>query len=250
MSGKSPGERLAFFREKTGLKQYSFADEVGVSGSLIGLIESGARNPSLSFLRKLSDRYNVNADWLLYGRGEMLHDPEPGFLPANDTQPRILPPDRDKPLTGDFSSGGEDFSLIRRFDVSASAGPGAVVETENVIEQIAFTRTWMNERGLSSDMSGLVKAKGVSMEPTIPDGALMLVGFNIKPPLDPGIYIFRHDDELFVKHLTVLEYDAFDRPVKILVASQNVTHPPKVLEPQDDQSFRVIARVISVITDI
>jgi phage repressor protein C with HTH and peptisase S24 domain len=248
--GDNSGERLALFRNKLGLNQRDFAAKLGFSPGRIGSIETGAAAPSRNFCVRISERYNVNADWLLYGRGEMLHDPDPGFLPADSTRPRILPPDRDKPLTGDFSSGGEEFSLIRRFDVSASAGPGAVVETENVIEQIAFTRTWMNERGLSSDLSGLVKAKGVSMEPTIPDGALMLVGFNIKPPLDPGIYIFRHDDELFVKHLTVLECDAFDRPVKILVASQNVTHPPKVLEPQDDQSFRVIARVISVITDI
>lgn len=248
--GNSPGKRLRLFRDGIGINQREFAKFLGFSQSMIGFIEKDQQAPSRRFITSISERYNVNADWLLYGRGEMLHDPEPGFLPADETQPRILPPDPSQPLTGDFSSGGEDFSLIRRFDVSVSAGSGVVVEAENVVEQMAFTRSWLTRRGLVADLAGLVKARGVSMEPTIPDGALMLVRFGIRAPLEPGVYIFRHDDELFVKHLTVLESDAFDRPKKILIASQNVTHPPRILEAHDGQSFRVIAQVVSVISDL
>lgn len=180
----------------------------------------------------------------------MMRRPEPGFAPRRGSTPRIMPPNRGKPLSGDFSVGGEDFALVRRFEVRASAGPGLGSDDENVVDQIAFSRTWLGRRGLTPDTAGLVEAKGASMEPVIPDGALMLVRFGFPMPFEPAVYIFRHNDELFVKHLTVLESDPFGRPTRILSASQNTLHPPRVLKPQDDESFRVIARVVSVLADL
>lgn len=125
-----------------------------------------------------------------------------------------------------------------------------LVESEDTSDQIAFSNSWLKQRGLTVNLSGFVKADGASMEPTIPNGALMLVKFVVETPLQPGVYVFRHDGELFVKHLTVLENDALNRPRKILAASQNSSHPPMVLTLSDDDGFRVIGSVVSVLVDL
>ncbi|MCE8007133.1 XRE family transcriptional regulator [Aestuariivita sp.] len=247
---ENPGKRLALFRKKIGLNQRDFAYQLGFSPGRVGSIESGASAPSRNFLERMSERYRVNADWLLYGRGEMLHDQGVGFAPANPTRPNIKPPDRAMPMGGDFVSGDQAFSFVRQFELRASAGPGAVVESEDSNSQIAFTRKWLLARGLAPDLCGLVHAKGTSMEPVIPDGALMLVAFNVMPPIEPGIYVYRDGDDIYVKHLTVLEKDGFDRPTKVLATSQDPSLPPVVLAPSDDNAFRILARVVSVISDI
>ena len=66
------GKRLAAFRKTLGLSQRAFASSVGVSGGFIGQLEADLLPPSRSFLEKILGRYRVSADWLLYGRGEML----------------------------------------------------------------------------------------------------------------------------------------------------------------------------------
>lgn len=49
-----------------------FADEIGVQRSSISHILSDRNKPSLDFIQKILTRYtNINAEWLLNGRGPM-----------------------------------------------------------------------------------------------------------------------------------------------------------------------------------
>lgn len=248
--GISPGKRLRLFRDTLGLSQRKFAISLGVSGGTIGSIESGISEPSRKFLQTISDRYDINSDWLLNGHGEMHRPTKPGFMPSNPTEPRINPPDYTVPHGGSFSIDGHNFGLIRRFDVRVSAGMGVGVQADNIVDQIAFSRSWMAERGLTSDLSGIVMAKGISMEPMIPDGAQMLVRFDVFAPYPSGIYIFRYKDELFVKHLTVLDVDPIQRPLRILLSSQNPAVAPRVIEIDEEAAFKIIGKVVSVIADL
>lgn len=108
---ESPGRRLALLRSSMGYSQRVFAASVGVSPATIGMIESDKAPPSRNFLQKMSDAYNVNADWLLYGRGEMQHPPEPGFRPSEDDGQRVRPPLQSKSEQGDFASDGTELFL-------------------------------------------------------------------------------------------------------------------------------------------
>jgi len=62
--GDCPAERLKLFRKQLGLNQRAFASSIGVSPSRIGSIESGVFAPFRKFLQKVSDTYQINADWL------------------------------------------------------------------------------------------------------------------------------------------------------------------------------------------
>lgn len=43
----TPGERIIILRKKKGWTQIRLAEELGVSRSLISMVEAGARNPSV-----------------------------------------------------------------------------------------------------------------------------------------------------------------------------------------------------------
>ena len=58
-------KRLQNSRINAGLSRAQIARLLGVSDSLIGLYETGVRQPSLSTLIKLSTIYKVSTDYLL-----------------------------------------------------------------------------------------------------------------------------------------------------------------------------------------
>jgi len=169
---------------------------------------------------------------------------------ANARTGRIAPADAGKPMAGDFVSGDEGFTFIHRAELSASAGPGIIAIEEGNVERIAFQNHWLRQRGILPDFAGLLNAEGDSMEPDIPDGALMLVGFDISYPVPEGFYVYRYKHELFVKKIKVIEADGIDRPLQILALSSNPKHDALVVEPREGEDFKIIARVVSVIADL
>jgi len=58
-------KRLQIARINKELSRKQTAELIGVSESLIGLYESGNRQPSLSVLMKLASLYRVSTDYLL-----------------------------------------------------------------------------------------------------------------------------------------------------------------------------------------
>lgn len=58
-------KRLQIARINKELSRKQTAERIGVSESLIGLYESGSRQPSLSVLMKLASLYGVSTDYLL-----------------------------------------------------------------------------------------------------------------------------------------------------------------------------------------
>ena len=57
-------ETIEYLRKKAGLSQQEFSDRLGVSRSLIGMIESGQRKPSRETLEAIADYFNVSMDFL------------------------------------------------------------------------------------------------------------------------------------------------------------------------------------------
>ncbi len=61
-----PGERIKKFRDAKGLTQIEFSEALGISQSFLAQIESGVRQPSREFLKKLNKAFNVPSDYILY----------------------------------------------------------------------------------------------------------------------------------------------------------------------------------------
>lgn len=242
--GDSPGKRLAAFRKEQQLSQRALGAQLGVSGGFIGQIEAGISAPSQSFLVKLSDTYGVSSDWLLNGQGEMQRALGPGF---KGTTMRIDPPDYGKPSHGDFQSGDIDYSLIRRVDLSISAGNGILPLEGPEAASLALPTHWLSAARINANLSVLVSVKGDSMSPAIPDGAFVLVHLPEKPVVQPGIYAFNLDGQSFVKRLIPADADGEGRPIAISIISDNPAFPPKVLTGRRLNDLKVVGRVRAVL---
>ncbi len=61
-------ERIKRLRKEQKLSQVKFADLLGITQSVVSLMESGHSNVSVEVLRKLSEQFGVSIDWLVYGK--------------------------------------------------------------------------------------------------------------------------------------------------------------------------------------
>lgn len=132
-----------------------------------------------------------------------------------------------------------DFALVPQVDVKVSAGHGALVFSEGSKSALSFRRTFLQDIGVSERSAVVLAVKGHSMEPTIRDGAVLLVSTAAKTLLDRQVYAFRQDGHLYVKRMrmqgatVVAESDNPDRE----------TYPDMLITSKDDD-FEVIGRVL------
>lgn len=104
-------------------------------------------------------------------------------------------------LTQATTTEDDDFALVQRVDVCVSAGHGALVFEEGSKSGLRFRRSFLQEIGVRPASAVVVTAKGSSMEPTIRDGAVLLVSTTARTVVNREIYAFRCDGHLYVKRL-------------------------------------------------
>jgi transcriptional regulator with XRE-family HTH domain len=73
---KEIGLRIKEFRKSIKKYQYELAEELKSSQSTFTSIETGKIYPCSPFLNYLHLQYNLNLNWLLTGKGEMIISPE------------------------------------------------------------------------------------------------------------------------------------------------------------------------------
>lgn len=155
-----------------------------------------------------------------------------------DFSPRLAAEAEDlAPLAG----GGldVDFALVPQVDVKVSAGHGALVYAEGSKSALSFRRSFLQDIGVSERSAVVLTAKGHSMEPTIRDGAVLLVSTAAKSLIDRQIYAFRQDGHLYVKRMRM-------QGTLVLAESDNPdreTYPDIVISGKDED-FEVIGRVL------
>ena len=87
-------ERINQIMEREGLNSSKFAEEIGIQRSAMSHILNGRNNVSLDVLMKILWRFtDVNTDWLLFGKGEMVRNVSPG-ISVNPQNTPINPSDR------------------------------------------------------------------------------------------------------------------------------------------------------------
>ncbi len=179
---------------------------------------------------------------------ELAGEVQEGAFRGRSTQSQVSPPDRTRPLAGDFQFNGEDFSLIRRFDIGISAGPGLVPRENAVVDYLAFSRRWLLDKGLSADLCALVRVRGDSMAPTIPDGALVLVNAAEMQVSREGIYAFSRDGEAYIKRIVPVGGNGDGRPDALVIVSDNPSGQSETIAGPDLLDIRVVGRIRCVIT--
>ena len=107
-------------------------------------------------------------------------------------------------------------------NVDASAGFGAIAESETAHTRFGFDERWLGRltRAKSASLS-IIHVLGDSMEPTLSDGDEVLVDASDQGSrLRDGIYVLRADDALVVKRVTLKPGGR-----KITISSDNSAYP-------------------------
>lgn len=119
-------------------------------------------------------------------------------------------------------NGASSLKPIPRYDIGASAGPGALTDEERTVAHIGFDPQWLrNLCGGSPHNLSLIRVQGDSMTPTLADGDdIMVDRGDASLRLRDGIYVLRRDDTLMVKRLAI-------SPVtkRITINSDNAAYP-------------------------
>lgn len=101
----------------------------------------------------------------------------------------------------------ENFIEIPWVDATASMGTGSLLDSKHHDFDLAFRADWIARQGNYKNMV-VINASGGSMEPTIPDGAVVLVDetpSKLNDLVNGKIYFVRLEGELFLKRLKVIK---------------------------------------------
>jgi phage repressor protein C with HTH and peptisase S24 domain len=141
--------------------------------------ENGSRGMTVEMARDYAAAFRVTPAWLLFGDDAL----------------------SDKQLVAETATG--DLASIPIFDVSASAGHGAIVTSEEIVDRLSFPPAYL--RHITSTHPRhlqIIGVKGDSMVPTLmPEDLVMLDRTKIDLSYD-GVFVMRDGgDSLLVKRI-------------------------------------------------
>jgi phage repressor protein C with HTH and peptisase S24 domain len=109
---------------------------------------------------------------------------------------------------------------VARLDVEASAGAGAIGDSDRAVHEVAFDPRWLRRIGGGGQLS-MIEVRGDSMEPLLGHGDEILVDRSDGAErLRDGVYVLRMEGSLLVKRLS--RHPATGR---VSVTSDNPAHP-------------------------
>ncbi|MEG0051955.1 MAG: S24 family peptidase [Comamonas sp.] len=151
-------------------------DEMKTAGYAIGQgtlarIIAGDTGVRMESLQKFADFFGIST-------GTLLHEP--------------------------IEDGENDFVPVARLSVQVGAGNGRPVGVVASLGLLQFRRDFLKSSGVSPINAAVVTVKGVSMEPTIRDGSILLLNKADREPRAGQIYAFSWDGEMLVKRFQAI----------------------------------------------
>lgn len=270
---ESLGQRIKRFRKAAGISQAQLADACGwKSQSRVGNYESGTREPTLADIQTIASALGANFTDLLPVHNEGVHRVDEMRIPTevrrSTSTSELLQEMLDKAgglsaeqkrkilevaegpscpasnvITVDFSRPGQvgDEVWIAHYDVRAAMGGGQIPhEYPEMLQDIRVSPKHLREMGVTFKEHfhlKMITGWGQSMAPTIKDRDPLLVDVTIREFTGDGIYLFSHDEMLYVKRLQKKGKDRFK------MISDNKHHDPEEIRVDDTH---ILARVLYV----
>lgn len=192
-------ERLRIARRNAGFANASEAAEAfGWKPSTYLGHENGSRGFKLERAVEYARRFGVSPDWLMTGKG----GDAPQQVPNGEPAP-------------------EGSALVPVYDVTVSAGHGAIVDAEDHVSNLAFSTQYLREMTSAKGRQlAAIRVKGDSMAPTIQDDDMVMVD-TTKTNLDyDGLFVLRIGEALQIKRI-----GRGARKASVMVISDNTLYP-------------------------
>jgi len=246
-------ERIKIARESLGLNQKEMAQQLNIAYRSWQGYEDGDNIPGGKVLGNFAS-LGIDLNWLMTGEGSMWRE---GFGPEVDRL--VAAVDRITAIHDMFNGGSsqretgaeeyksadttatpaEGYVYVPRYEVAASAGGGAMIHSEQIVDHLSFKADWVhNALGVPIKNLALINVKGDSMEPTLSNGDLILIDLGIHGVDDNAIYVLQLNGSLLVKRIQ----KKFDGSV--VIKSDNSVYDPEVLTESGINQLRVIGRVV------
>lgn len=147
--------------------------------------------------------------------------------------------DQTGPLAVTEEEPGKEYVRVPRYEVAASAGGGAFVESEQVVDYLSFRSEWVrNALGVSVNDLALINVIGDSMEPTLSDGDVVLLDMTFRGVQDSSIYVLQLNGTLLVKRIQ----HRLDGSLEVI--SDNQRYRPETVTGNEANQLKIIGRVV------
>lgn len=145
----------------------------------------------------------------------------------------------DEIILGEGLAKGFDFIQVPRYNVQASAGGGSLVESEQIVDHLAFRAEWVrNTLGVSPKDLAVVSVIGESMEPYLADGDLILIDTKINRFVGDAIYVLANDGVLQVKRLQLAADGS------LMMKSENPCYGDILYREEAMNGLRIIGKLV------
>lgn len=196
----------------------AFAKKIGVSQATLHNYMKG-RTPSTESLYNICNKCGVNLNWLVTGQGSQYISETP-IAPEEEIE-------------------GKEYVRVPRYEVAASAGGGAFVESEQIVDYLSFRSEWVrNALGVSPKALALINVIGDSMEPTLSDGDVVLLDTTLQGVQDSAIYVMQLNGTLLVKRIQ----NRLDGSLEVM--SDNSRYKPETVSGEAINQLKIIGRVV------
>lgn len=236
----------------------------GVSKATVSFWVSGTNGAKGKNLLSLARALDCSPDWLSEGTGSpsktapaertgstaaelvsQMLSTKAGKGLSDDARSRLLAAAQEKSnvITVDFSRPGQvgDEVWIAHYDVRAAMGGGQIPhEYPEMLQDIRVSPKHLRDLGVTFKEHfhlKMITGWGQSMAPTIKDRDPLLVDITIREFTGDGIYLFSHDEMLYVKRLQKKGKERFK------MISDNKHHDPEDIRVDDTH---ILARVLYV----
>ncbi len=199
---------------------------------------SSKSEPRAALIGEIASKTGVSAGWLLVGEGEMLTEmPRTGLRQFMQRVGDVA----DQRHYGSEGLNQPNFVRLPVYsEVQASAGSGALPASEQVNNVVAFDRSFLRGQGGNPDRCSIIFARGTSMKPTIPDGAILVVDHSQRDVAHGCIYVFNVCDQLLVKRARW----RMDGKLELVSDNKNEDYPVETFGPEQVDDLRVVGRVV------
>jgi len=196
----------------------ALARSLGISQGSISAAKQKQQIPP-GWVKIISSKYSVSADWLFFGEGPM-HRDQPGKLVEFGSL-RCLP----------------GFDCVKRVKARLSSGSGSLLASDEIDSVYAFRSEWLRRKGNPETMV-LMSVSGDSMMPVIHDEDTVLIDEGQREIFVGKMYAVAIDDMVYIKYI--------DRePGKYVLRSANLRYRSIDVDVLDEsRNVRLIGRMV------